>query len=353
MSILVSIQLNSNRPDKLAIFFDSLVKTTTHPEQIEVLVNIDTGDNTMRDLLEVEKKHRSFKIRYIETPRGTFFDLWKPLNILLKETHPDAYFIINVSDEFLFITQGWDVIIAKYKGYFPDDVFRLRCSQLKYHNYTDVWECGFAPDSLAFYTKKWLDICEGWNPCFGPDSFQQMVAFFLFTSDPFAKHQTYRDIPLNDVRFEGEGANIGLTGDAYFERARGHIRAWFTLMSHKMQQEAKRRAIRLKCHILAYEKNVKDFHIEEDRRHRNLNIMSGGNCIATLPYGLSWLRVTLTNQWRKPKYCYYGGGGNAANYLTDAYLWGHYEWYWKLRVLVLATPSIVKKRIRMILNLLK
>jgi hypothetical protein len=250
----VSIQLNSNRPQQIASFFDSIEATADAPGDIEVLLHIDEGDSIMEEAVKAEQSKRRFTLRLLKTDlvKG-YSTLWMPLNPLFKMTHPDAYFVINVSDEMLFQTRGWDNIIRKYVGFYPDHIFRLRASKYRFRNYTDFWECGYAPDSLAFYTRRWLELSGDWNPCLGPDSFQQCVAFYMMTSDPLSPRQYNRDIALTELHFTGEGASIGLEGRAFWQRVRINNRAWFILMSHRMQQEARRRAMRMKSHIIAYE----------------------------------------------------------------------------------------------------
>ncbi len=308
---LVSIQLNSNRPEQILRFFDSIEETAQNPRDIEVLLHIDTGDTAMEALTEQEKRRRKFTLKILQTDlvKG-YGTLWMPLNPLFALTDPDAYFVLNVSDEMLFVTEGWDAMLRPFIGYYPDHIFRLRASKYRYRNYTDFWECGFAPDSLAFYTRRWLELQGDWNPCLGPDSFQQCVAFHLYTSDPFSHRQFNRDIPLPFMSFHGEGASIGLEGDALFRRMCVNNRAWFTLMSHRIQQEAKRRAMLLKATIVA----SGHAGIVEAVPHKRAYIVrdeATGRVIERFSYKLSRLRIALITLWRAPQVLYYAGGGQA------------------------------------------
>lgn len=309
----VSIQLNSNRPDQIRRFFDHVEQTADRPEDIEVLLHIDAGDETMERLVAEEKKSRSFRLFTLQTDLVKGYQtLWQPLNPLLKMTDPEAYFLINLSDEMLFETKGWDTMLRPYVGYYPDHIFRLRGSKYRFRNYTDYWECGFAPDSLAFYTRKWLELQGDWNPCLGPDSFQQCVAYQLERSDKFNHRQFNRDIPLPFMRFSGEGASIGLEGRALYRRMCVNNRAWFVLMSHRIQQEARRRAMRMKSHMIAYSLGgASAVTLREDARERCfvLTDTQSGNLIETLPYGLSRLRIGLVNALRAPLVLYFAGGG--------------------------------------------
>lgn len=307
----VSIQLNSNRPEQIGVFFDSIEATADRPDDIEVLLHIDKGDVAMEQAVEVEKAKRKFSLRVLQTDiiKG-YLSLWKPLNPLLEMTHPDAYFVTNFSDEFLFVSKGWDTQLRAYVGYYPDHIFRLRCSQYRFRNYTDVWECGYVPDSLAFYTKRWLDLGRDWNPCLGPDSFQQCVSFYLYMSDRWTHTQYNRDIPMSHVRFSGEGAGVGLTGMARFRRMIQNNRAWFVLFSHRMQQEAKRRAMRLKAHIVA-EAAADGLVVREEPASLRFVLIQpvNGKVVDAFSYRLSWLRITATNLCRMPWVLYYAGSG--------------------------------------------
>jgi hypothetical protein len=306
---LVSIQLNSNRPDQILRFFDSVEQTADHPEAIEVLLHTDAGDAAMLELTEREKTRRRFRLKTLQTDlvKG-YSTLWMPLNPLFKLTDPEAYFVINLSDEMLFLTRGWDSMLKPYVGYYPDHLFRLRGSQYRFRNYTDLWDCGFAPDSLAFYTKRWLDLQGEWNPCLGPDSFQQCVAFYLYTSDPHSHRQYNRDIPLPFMQFSGEGASIGLEGDALYRRMCINNRAWFTLMSQRMQQEAKRRAMLMKAHIIAHAHPGSAIEHQPQRR-RYLVRAESGVVIERIGYRRSWLSTTGKSWLRAPLVYYFAGGG--------------------------------------------
>lgn len=308
----ISIQLNSNRPEQIARFFDSIEATADKPEDIEVLLHIDTGDTVMEAAVAMEKARRKFDLHILQTDlvKG-YATLWMPLNPLLKLTHPEAYFLINLSDEMLFETKGWDTILRPYVGYYPDHIFRLRGSKYRYRNYTDFWENGFAPDSLAFYTRRWLELSGDWNPCLGPDSFQQCVSYYLFTDDKFSHIQHNRDIALPHMKFTGEGAGIGLEGEALYRRVCINNRAWFVLMSHKMQQEARRRAMRMKAHILAYQHGNAKVIENEERRHFIVE-NEQGVLITKLSYKLSWLRTSGVTWLRAPLVLYYAGGGKDA-----------------------------------------
>lgn len=334
---ILSIHIPSNRPENIKKFFDKLEETAHDHSAYEVCINLDVGDNSMSAYLENEKLTRPFTIKYLNTFSGGFYNSWKPINDLLSITHPDVYFMTFLSDEFLFQTKGWDGILKSYINYYPDHIFRLKASQFRYRNYQDIWECGFAPDSITFYTKKWVDICGDWAPCFSSDAFQQCVSYYLFTSDPFNKEQSNRDIPLPNLHFSGEGASIGLSGDKAKKRIRGGIFAWSILMSYTMQTEAKRRAMKLLATISAEKLARKNISVIENNKKKLIAIINHDNntVITTFSYTLSRCKFFINNNVRKGKYLYYTGGGKQTlmpKYLTNLrcfithYLVPKYQW---------------------------
>ena len=167
---LISILVNSNNQNNLVDFFNSYEKNSYDVKNFEIVVNIDKDDHSMLNLLNDQKNIRSFDIKYIETTGG-YFSGHIHNNLMLKESNPSSYFVICAGDRMLVKTKNWDKIILEYKEYFRDNIFRVKCSSHKYRNYTDYWECCFAPANIAFTTRKWLDICGDWAPCFSGDAF--------------------------------------------------------------------------------------------------------------------------------------------------------------------------------------
>lgn len=316
--IFVSVQLNSNRPDQIRGFLDSIETTASLPSSIEVLVHIDEGDHAMEDLLAAEAARRAVRLRQVKTGLvKDFFDLWKPLNVLLRLTAKSAYFVFNCSDECRFLTKGWDDVLRRYVGYYDDHIFRIRASRLRYRNYLDYWECGCAPDSLTFYTKRWMDIVGDWNPCMGPDSFQQCIAFYLNTSDPFNINEENRDIPEPFLRFSGEGASLGLQGEARRTRVRGQIKYSFVLWSHATQTEARRRAKLLLAHIWIARRKLTGVVVEDDKARQVVVARDPvSNKRLEWSYRLSRFAVFARNNYRKLRYNVYAGGGSEAAFGT-------------------------------------
>ena len=316
---LLSIHMTSNRPGNFVEFLDRLERATSAPSSVEVVIKIDDTDDAMNRLLASEVRARPFRIRYISTPlEGGFFGLWRCYDDLLRASDPDAYFCIGLNDEMHFKTQGWDMVLRKYVGLFPDHIFRLRTSGKRHRNYYDFWEPGFANDTSAFMTKKWLEIGGGWCPCNGPDTFQQYVAFYFGWLDRFNAARINRDIAINDVELEGHGASAGLSDAALRRRIGGSLNSHFTLVSHRMQEEAARRAQKLHAAIWMHQASRETWHAHDNRYRRRIEIAraSDGAICHALRYALNPVRIWGTNTIRKLNCGYYLAGGSTNNLST-------------------------------------
>ncbi len=311
---LVSIHLTSNRPDNLVALFDNIEQTAREPGRIEVCVKIDDDDAAMNALLPREAAQRPFTVKYISTPLpGGFFILWQAINDLIAVSDPHAYFLVNFNDEMSFETSGWDDALAGYVGFFPDHLFRLRTSRFRHRVYHDVWECGYAPETSAFTTRRWIEIQGDWNPCTGPDSFQQMVAFYLARANWPGQYQFNRDIPIDDIPIGGEGAFVGLEGDDLAARIEGAKKAWFELMSPEIQTEAFRRARLLQANMRIADPATPDASLRTDTERQSVVILdTAGKDIVQLSYRVPRTRIALTNHWRRIFLDHYTGGGDAA-----------------------------------------
>ncbi len=308
--LLASFQLNSNRPAQFCAFMDNLQETADDPSCFEIIVNIDDDDAYMEQVIKEEQTLRPFTLKYIKTKRPpSFFDLWKPLNEIIKHTDPNAYFLINLADEQMYKTRGWDSILKRYVGFFPDHIFRLRTSRNKYRNYFDTWECGYAQDSVIVATKRWLEIGGDWNPCMGPDNFQQFIAFYLWKDGQFTGRQYQRDIPVSEITLADDSPGMGLDGAASLNRQFSAMKAWFIAQSPAMQQEAKHRAMKIKAHIVAHEKKLEKYEVIDNSKLYTIELKDGFRniIIATYSYKVSWLKITLRNFYRRLFFDYYMG----------------------------------------------
>ena len=305
--------MQSNRPGNFSRFLDRLETSVADPRSVEVIVKIDTGDDAMASLLAVERKKRPFIVKFIQTPLPDgFYGLWRSMNDMLAVCDPNAYFFLNLNDKMYIKTHGWDDVVRSYVGFFPDHIFRLRTSSQRYRNYFDYWECGFAPESAAFTSRRWIEIGRNWTPCNGPDTFQQFVAFYLQYGARFDQHRVIRDIPIAGVEIGGEGANVDLTGAKLRKRMRDSIPHWFTLVSHVTQEEAYRRAQKLAAHIWASESGIKEYEVRDLKTKKQIHLFDkeNGETLKVFYYKLNKIRIEFTNLIRILNYGYYGGAGS-------------------------------------------
>lgn len=350
-SKLISIQLNSNRPAQLSAYFDNIEETVDDLDAVEVVVNIDDDDLAMAQFMSREINTRSFTIKYIASPKPlSLCDLWKPINQLLSITDPNAYFLLNISDEMLFLTKGWDSLLKKYVGLFPDHLFRLRASRNKFRHYYDRWECSFAQDSIPFTTKKWIDIGGNWNPCFGPDSYQQLISFYLAKDGQFSNEQYLRDIPILDIQLIGDIPSVGMDPTKSWRHIKVHLDALFICQSYPMQLEAKRRAMKIKSYINANALNLKNFIINDNKLKKCVEIIDSksGSVLLMNYYKISRIYLVFNNLKRKINfYSYFGDGLNAHSMLSlisfFKYLKARNYLFYKLYTLTRTNLSLIKK----------
>jgi hypothetical protein len=310
--ILLSIHMTSNRPDQFVWFLDQLEATTRDKTCVEVVIKIDDDDEAMNELLRREVARRPFRIRFISTPLvGGFFGLWRSYDELLRLADPEAYFVVGLNDEMFFAQSNWDDALRRYVGLFSDHIFRLRTSEFRYRNYYDFWEVGWANDTSSFMTKRWLEIGGGWCPCNGPDTFQQYVAYYFGWLLRFDRARPQREIPISDISFRGHGASLTISGEALRRRQGASIKPWFILLSHKMQQEAARRARLLYGYVWASERGLNPFQVRDNASRKVVEVLNANqNIVLSSSYSLSRIRISAINAFRIFNWAYYGGAGD-------------------------------------------
>lgn len=232
---IFSLHLNSNQPKKFEQFADSFFKNISNTDSLEIIVHIDKDDNLMK--LMIGKLNHKYKnaIRYIETSLiKDFNDAWKPINLLLNNTSDSVKIISCLSDDIRINTKHWDLYLLKHLSkYQEDEIFRIRCSQYKYETYENLWECCYKPD-FSFYSKKWVDTVGCWNPCIGPDTYQETVSYYL---NQYGKDYNRSAIDKN-IEFEGEETLTDLNLQARITRTKLGYKSFSELVSYKIQKKS-------------------------------------------------------------------------------------------------------------------
>lgn len=178
---LISILVPSRRLWQLDGLIASLIDNTADISRIELLIKCDDDQELhYRDLVSRVCQRTALSIRVISTPRlfGPI-TMWINMQLLWRAVSPESYFVMALTDEGRFIVRDWDVEIAKYVHYYPDDVFRLRLSISRDVNYYHINQTIFQPDCFPIHTRRWLEITQGFGDCWGGDAFQESVAYHL------------------------------------------------------------------------------------------------------------------------------------------------------------------------------
>lgn len=328
--MLFSIHLVSNNPKAIEEAIQNIDETAANPSDIEIVFIIDQGDISCLNAVNSFKDKTRLTLRCFESTKiKCFNDVWKPFNESLSVAHPDTYFTALFNDEFRFKTKGWDEILRKYVGYYEDDIFRIRLSRYRFRNYSDFWECVFAPDSLAFYTKKWIDIT---GVHFHGDSWSQLVSFYLINSRKFDHIQYVRDVAEPFIEFAGEGAGVGLTGLKARAKNIENLDLWFEAVSPEMQKKAKYAAAMLQTHIIMHnpsndetkvthnffsnrkppvfkDKKISEVTFKDNKNKKIIEFSYENKVIYKINYKINKLNILLINFFRKINYPYYAGGG--------------------------------------------
>jgi len=261
---LVSIIFNTNNIEKTISTLEKFFEKTNNPEKIQFCIKIDNNETEfVNNFLEKISKIQ-FNFVIIASPKGRgFIDLWQWVNYLFKVSSKNSKFIINISDEMCVEEKGWDKNLKRYINLEEDNLYRLRTSVYKNRNYNDLWECGYAPDTTAIYTRKYLNLQSNFSPCFGPDNGQQIVAYYLSKLN-YPRHvQFLRDKVINDITFSGQGTNIGLSHEKLITRKNINHLLWLNLFSFENQTKLFQRARKIQIEII--KNKVKDMKIIELR----------------------------------------------------------------------------------------
>lgn len=263
---LLSIIVASNRPTQMQAFLENINQTLSDKSSVEVLVKIDDGDDVMRALLEKASKSYSYDIRYLQTPKlDGYYTLHLGYQELLAIANPSSYFFQILSEEVRFSHSGWDLELKKFVKLFPDDVYRLKISQLKYRNYYSHHDCGPTPENFPFITRRWMELAGGVGDCWGPDGWHQYIDYHLgLTEGINGIPGLFRGIPIHTIAIHGEAAAQGLTQEQAEKRAHRIFQEWWRMFRVEAQQNFRKIATRMAAHIWAANALMGDYKIVDD-----------------------------------------------------------------------------------------
>lgn len=305
MTKLISIITASIYKDKLHGLFDNLESTANDIDSFEVLVKVDDNHQEMIDYMETEKQRRPFLIKYIVTPKlDGYWSIYLALNDLLKIASEETYFVWVPNDEIRFATKGWDSIVCKYRGLFPDDVFYLRISGNRHRNCSLV-DCCPRGEHLGFFTKNWMYLTEGFGQGVA-DTGMELINYNLKN-----KCGQIRSVPIDDIEFvdleKTTNAGYGLSKKQWEQKLRRIYALYAKLLSISSQENIYRLAQRLNAYIWAREKGLSNFQIRDDKSNKKILIKENSqtNLSNSFPYKLSvtnWLNSIIDSINRDQKY---------------------------------------------------
>lgn len=305
MAKFISIITASIYQEKLHSLFDNLESTADDMDSFEVLVKVDDDHEEMIDYMETEKQRRPFSIRYIVTPKlDGYWSIYLALNDLLKIALEETYFVWVPNDEIRFATKGWDSIVRKYRGLFPDDVFYLRVSGNR-HRKCSLVDCCPCGEHLGFFTKNWMHLTEGFGQG-AADTGMELVHYYLKN-----KCGQTRSVPIDDIEFvnleKTVSAGYGLSKKQWEQKLRRIYAFYAKLLSIGSQENIYRLAQRLNAYIWAREKGLLNFQIRDDKSAKKILIKynSQSNLSNSFPYKLSvtnWLNSIIDSINRDQKY---------------------------------------------------
>lgn len=304
MQKLISFIIPSRSPQNVVHFLNTLKDTTKEPSMIEVLLKLD-DDFIEETKIITEQLHTwPFDIKYIHTPRlEGIYSLALAVEQLFHLT-ADSYFVQILSDEPFFTTMHWDIRLAKYIHFFPDDIFRLRLSKYKFKNYSTHYECVVQPDSYPIYTRKWLELTQGTGDCWGSDAYHQCIAFHLGLgsrnySNFFSENSHYRDIPIINITMGGLDFGVGLTAEVLRQRTRRNLKEWNRLSSFHAQEKFSYLARRIECAIYAHSHKIQNYTLKNNKLRKSVSLINQNNAIVIeISYGLPRLRIGMENLTR-------------------------------------------------------
>jgi len=294
---LISILFNTNNIDAAMLSIKNFIEKAKEPEKIQFCIKVDNSEDFVKNFLDKLKK---FPCNFVilSSPKGRgYLDLWQWINHLYKVSSRKSKFVMNISDEIYVNEKNWDVVLKNFESHVDDKIFRLRTSVFKNRNYLTLFECGYAPDTTAIYSKRYLDIQGDFSPCFGPDNGQQFVAYYLATLNYPRHYQFSRDYVIESISFSGQGTNKGLKGTARQSRVAINYLLWQNMFKVKYQRLYYKRARKLQVAMLMYRfPTMKIYHnVNKERYEVRFMEKELSDSIIYLSYKISRIKNLIQN----------------------------------------------------------
>jgi hypothetical protein len=115
MTIEISMLLPTRgRPKHLKNAIDSAFRLAANPESIEMLVQLDRCDPSLKEAIDVLREHRwTEQIRMCVAPRVGYSGMHLMNNALAECANPESKWLHIWNDDLEMLTPGWDVLLLE------------------------------------------------------------------------------------------------------------------------------------------------------------------------------------------------------------------------------------------------
>ncbi|MGD9726312.1 MAG: hypothetical protein AB7M05_03120 [Alphaproteobacteria bacterium] len=282
---LIAVFLSSKKQEQLVALFRNLDETIADPRRVEVLVKIDVEAPRLSEWLAAEAPRHTYRIRWAVGPRWDgYWSLHKGYALLQELVNPRTYFLHLINDEVRYKTQGWDAVLEKYVGFFPDDIFHLRVSRHKLYNYMRFYKAIEQPENYPVMTRRWVEISEGWGEFRGPDTWHGGINWFLSM-----RYGHFRSIQIHDVELDLPNEAAELSAEQLAVLGKRNLDDYAKMSNKKGQENFARLAAKLHCAILAHEWGLTNISFKFDEVQRCAVMHANGVPRYAPRYRITWL----------------------------------------------------------------
>jgi len=296
----LAIILATNRPQHVAAFLENLRETAEDPGSFEVLIRVDEGDDATYEAIRAQQKLSGFRVQMLveRNDKPFLHNVIKSYDRLTFEmSSPSVYFFWNLTDEIRLQTKGWDRILKGYMKLYGDDVFRIEPSKCNLRNYYTLEECVHSPDNYPVTTRRWLSLVGGWGDCWGTDSWQQCIDWYLGQCRiPVAPRGLFRSVPVFLIVMDGqEDGQVVSEGQDMRYRYRLQQGIMRVFASRTARENFNRLAQRLHAHTVAKQRGLNEYILRENRHTKQITLLAPNDTIIGV-FGWS-LRLASVHQW--------------------------------------------------------
>ena len=246
---LISIILFSNNLENIKNFIKQHLNKSQDKSSFEILARVDEGDIDIKNYYDELLKLGSVNLKYVVKNKLNYFEGFIGNNDMIEHASDSSLIVGSYGDRIYPQTDNWDTLLLNKIETIDNEIFRICCSEYSKRSYHDIWEACFAPANVFYVSKKWLDINEDFGTCFSHDAFSQCVSYYVEKFDNFNSKQFNIDYPFHEIIYTGT-TPAKKSPDEEYNRVKGQISNWNILLSARMQQIAKERAMKIVSNLL-------------------------------------------------------------------------------------------------------